>query len=89
MVAFAFLASILFEVISQNFFSEQSDDVENVSDGHRRDTNEGFKRYYDENELDVGLGKVKEPTELLKDGDTVDIAGYNSAPSINILYCIG
>lgn len=82
----AFVASMVFEIVSKTYFQNQEEEVDtNTTTGQRRDTDVGFKRFYDENEIDVGLGKVKDANEVLNDGDTIDI----SAPHVNILYCIG
>ena len=63
-VAMCFLFSIVFELVSQNFFGSKSTEAETGQRepklGERRNTDVGHKRYYDEEELDVGLGLVKE-----------------------------
>ena len=55
----AFLVAIVFEAVVSNYWKETSDEIDDVS-GQMRDTDVGFQRYHDENELDVGLGKVKD-----------------------------
>ena len=47
--------------------------------GERRNVDVGFKRYYDEDELDVGLG-------LVTDGEQPD---SKEQTKVKILYCIG
>ena len=84
-VAMAFIFSIVFELVSQQFFGKKSTDAQTASGhqpglGERRDTEVGHKRYYDEDEIDVGLGLVEE-------GDTT--GSKFDLTTVNILYCIG
>ena len=72
LIALAFLGSIVFEVVSKTYFNQTADEVDTTT-GQRRDTDVGFKRYNDENEVDVGLGLVKSPDQILNNGDSVDL----------------
>ena len=87
LIALAFLGSIAFEIFSQMYNQQNVDDA---STGQRRDTDVGFQRYHDETELDVGLGLVKSPDQVLNNGDSVDLTKpSDDIPKINVLYCIG
>ena len=78
----------MFEILSKTYFQQATEEVD-TSTG-RRDTDVGFKRYHDENEIDVGLGLVKSADEVLVAGDSVDLTKPSAdRPKINVLYCIG
>ena len=94
-VAMCFLFSIAFEIISKNFFGSDSTEASTGERepklGERRNTETGHKRYYDEEELDVGLGLVTEEETTVakteKDGQKVGLK--TGQTTVDIMYCIG
>ena len=87
-MAAAFLFSTVFNLIT-NYFTTQPSDTQthpasngqthSTTLGERRDIEVGYKRYYDEDELDVGLGLVKDEKQL----------DPSAMTKVKILYCIG
>ena len=76
-----------------NYFNPQSTGAQTHQgpgqDGHpttlgeRRNIDVGFKRYYEEDELDVGLGLVNDE----EGGRTME--KKNGMTQVNIMYCSG
>lgn len=91
----AFLISIVFEY-GKNFFPKSTEadtsTGQSAHSGERRDTERGHKRYYDEDELDVGLGLVTEEENeagLVKEGGKEAVMDDGNLRKVEISYCIG